>query len=109
MGKLSVLNDAIQNNQAIQMQESNQPSAGTVKKNVKDNELSTGITIASIASVPVGYNSYNLAMRDVNFYAPKEVYKNQVNVDNKSASRRLFGGTDNVHQQMINQQYQLGK
>jgi hypothetical protein len=108
MGIRSPLNDAMQNNMAIQMQEANQPQSLVVNKNVKDNELASGgITIASMATTPVGYNSYNLAMRDVAFYSPKEIYKNQQTVDNKSASRRLFGGSDIKFDEMVQEQYKV--
>jgi hypothetical protein len=48
-----------------------------------------------------------MMMPDVAFYAPKEIYKNQVNVDNARVLRGL--GSDRLHQEMVNQQYRLGK
>jgi hypothetical protein len=42
---------------------------------------------------------------DVAFYAPKEIYKNQKTVDNARTLRGLQGGSDRLHQEMVNQQY----
>jgi hypothetical protein len=44
-----------------------------------------------------------VAMPDVAFYAPKEIYRNQVNVDNVRLLRGL--SSDRLHQQMIDMQY----
>lgn len=75
-----------------------------VNRNVANNELAGGVDITRIAQAPTGYNEYlNLTLRDAAFYAPKEVYKNQKNVDNMRALRQL--SSDRLHQQMIEQQY----
>jgi len=81
--------------------------ANSVKKNIQSNELAGGVDIASIATQPQGYQAYSMMMPDVAFYAPKEIYKNQVNVDNARVLRGL--GSDRLHQEMVNQQYRLGK
>jgi hypothetical protein len=78
----------------------------TVKKNIQDNELAGGITIESIAKQPTNYTQYFSMMPDAAFYAPKEIYKNQTNVDNVRLLRGL--GSDRLHQEMINQQYKIG-
>jgi hypothetical protein len=44
-----------------------------------------------------------VALTDVAFYAPKEIYRNQKNVDNARALRQL--ASDRLHQQMVDQQY----
>lgn len=76
----------------------------TVNANVADNDLASGVSIARMALAPVGYADYlNLAMRDAAFYAPREVYKNQRNVDNARALRLLTN--DSRHREMIEQQY----
>jgi hypothetical protein len=77
----------------------------TVKKNVQDNEAAGGVTIASIATQPVGYELYMGKLADGTFYAPKEIYKNQKTVDNARAQRMLSGASDRLHEQMIQQQY----
>jgi len=81
----------------------------TVKKNVQDNSAASGVSIAAIATVPVGYSQYSTMLSDVAFYAPKEIYKNQRSVDNARAQRLLNGASDRVFQQMVEQQYNLGK
>ena len=44
-----------------------------------------------------------MAIKDTPFYEIKEVYKNQVNVDNVRALRQM--SSDRLHQQLINLQY----
>jgi len=75
-----------------------------VKTNVTSNELAGSIDINKMATTPVGYSNYtNLMLKDGKLYEPKEIYKNQVPVDNARALRQL--STDRLHQQMIEQQY----
>jgi hypothetical protein len=76
----------------------------TVKRNVPNNELAGDVTLASLGATPQGFQAYSTMMPDAAFYAPKEIYKNQVVVDNR-AGRRMFSGSDNLHQQMVDQQY----
>jgi hypothetical protein len=76
----------------------------TVKQNVQNNELAGNVTLASLGATPQGFQAYSTMMPDSAFYAPKEVYKNQRVIDNPSG-RRLFGATDSLHQQMVDQQY----
>ena len=78
-----------------------------VNKNVLPNELAGTVDIARMAIQPAGYQAYSAMMPDVAFYAPKEIYKNQVNVDNVRLLRGL--GSDRLHQEMVNQQYKLGQ
>lgn len=76
----------------------------TVKSNVAPNELAGGVDIASIASLPKGYDGYvNFTMKDVSFYKVEDIYKNQNTVDNVRAMRQL--SSDRLHQEMVNQQY----
>ena len=77
----------------------------SVKKNVQNNEAAGNVTIESIAKQPANYAQYFTAIPDVAFYAPKEIYKNQKTVDNARTLRGLQGGSDKLHQEMINQQY----
>jgi hypothetical protein len=77
-----------------------------VNKNAVNNELAGGIDLERMALQPVGYNSYlQLAMRDVAFYAPKEIYRNQRVIDNQRAVRLLNFASELKHQEMVNQQY----
>lgn len=69
-------------------------------------ELSGTTTLASMQVVPVGFNVYTQFMlKDVAFYAPKEIYRGQVNVDNARSMRALNFASELKHQEMVNQQY----
>jgi hypothetical protein len=76
----------------------------TVKQNVPNNELAGNVTLASLGATPQGFQAYSIGMTDSTFYEPKEIYRNQRTVDNP-AGRRLFGGSDRLHQQMVDEQY----
>ena len=76
----------------------------TVRQNVQNNELAGNVTLASLGATPQGFQAYSITMPDSSFYAPKEIYRNQRTVDNP-AGRRLFGGSDRMHQEMVDQQY----
>jgi hypothetical protein len=78
-------------------------NTAAVKPSVQDNDAAGGVSINSIAVTPVGFNAYNVALRDVAFYAPKEIYRNQRTVDNVRALRQL--ASDRLHQEMVDQQY----
>ena len=63
-----------------------------------------GVDIAAMATQPKGYEVYNsLTIKDAGFYAPKDIYGNQTNVDNARALRQL--GSDRLHQEMVDQQF----
>lgn len=79
-----------------------QQTAVAAKK--QDNEAASGgVSMNDFAKTPSGFNAYQTQMRDVAFYAPKEIYKGQVNVDNRRAMKAL--GSDRLHQEMVKQQY----
>lgn len=84
------------------------PTGSVVNQKVKDNDAAGGISIASIAKQPQGFEMYMAGMTDRPFYPPKEIYKGQRNVDNARAQRLLSGASDRLHQQMVDQQYNLG-
>jgi len=76
----------------------------SVKPNTQDNDLASGVSISQIARVPAGFDIYqNLAIREIAFYQPREIYRGQRTVDNVRALRSL--GQDAKHQEMVNQQY----
>lgn len=76
----------------------------SVKSNTQDNDLASGVSISQIARVPAGFDIYqNLAIREIAFYQPREIYRGQRTVDNVRALRSL--GQDAKHQEMVNQQY----
>lgn len=71
---------------------------------VQPNDLAVGIDLTKMALVPQGYANYtNFALRDANFYEPKEVYRNQTVIDNVKVLRGL--GSDQKHQDLVNSQY----
>jgi hypothetical protein len=66
------------------------------------------VVIQAMGFTP-GFDSYGKAMLpDVVGYKPYSVYNNQRNVENR-ATLRMFGGTDKLHNDMVESQYQLGK
>ena len=76
----------------------------SVNTRASDNEAAAGVNIATMAVAPIGYGDYlNLTLRDAAFYAPREVYRNQRNVDNQRALRQLTN--DSRHRDMVEQQY----
>lgn len=82
----------------------------TVNRNVQMNELAGGVDITAIANIPKGYDAYTtLTLADGRFYKPEEIYKNQTTTDNVRVLRGLTGGSDRLHQEMINQQFKLGR
>jgi len=75
-----------------------------VKSNTADNDLASGVSISQIARVPAGFDVYtNLAIREIAFYQPREIYRGQRTIDNVRALRSL--GQDAKHQEMVDQQY----
>jgi hypothetical protein len=102
--KANPLTDIIEAKQNIPQNNTTVTQGASVNKNVSDNDVAGGVSISKLAIDPAGYGSYlNIAMRDASFYAPKEVYRNQRNVDNARAMRQL--SSDRLHQEMVNQQY----
>lgn len=104
-GNKNPVESAIDSRPIIMQSTSNQQT-DTVKKNVQNNELASGVSIESIAKQPANYAQYFSMIPDVAFYSPKEIYKNQKTIDNARALRSL--SSDRLHQEMINQQYKLG-
>lgn len=82
----------------------------SVNQRVRDNEAAGGVSMAGMTTQPTGFELYMTAMNDnAQFYAPKDIYKGQKNVDNARLMRGLSGGSDRLHQQMIEQQYGYGR
>ena len=61
------------------------------------------VVIQAMGFTP-GFDAYRVMMPDVAGYKPYSVYGNQRTVDNRSA-RSMFGGTDQLHNEMVNSQY----
>jgi len=103
MGGRSTLNDAIEQRPMLSNAITQEQKTDTVNKNVQPNELAGRVDIASMATQPQGYQTYSMIMPDASFYAPREIYRNQVNVDNARVLRQL--SSDRLHQQLIDMQY----
>lgn len=98
------LTDIVEGKQNIPQNSTTAISGPAVNRNAQDNEVAGGISINKMATAPTGYGDYlNFTMRDVAFYAPKEVYRNQRNVDNARALRLLTN--DSKHREMVEMQY----
>jgi hypothetical protein len=106
VGSRSALNDAMEQRSVLPSAGTQEQKTDSVNKNVQSNELAGGVDLTRMATQPVGYQAYSTAMPDVAFYAPREIYRNQVNVDNARLLRGL--GSDRLHQEMVNQQYKIG-
>jgi len=66
------------------------------------------VVIQAMGFTP-GFDTYGKAMLpDVAGYKPYSVYNNQKTIDNR-ANLRMFGGTDRLHNEMIDAQYNRGK
>lgn len=64
--------------------------------------------VAGMGLLP-GFDVYqNNNLVDAQFYKSREIYANQRTTDNKNVQRFLSGANEARHQQMIEQQYQLG-
>jgi hypothetical protein len=99
------LDNAMDSRPVMPQASTNSQQSDAVKKNVQNNEAAGNVTIDSIAKQPANYAQYFSALPDTAFYAPKEIYRNQRTVDNARTLRGLQGGSDRLHQEMINQQY----
>jgi hypothetical protein len=72
--------------------------------NMEQQKQVQNVVIQAMGFTP-GFDTYGKTMLpDVAGYKPYAVYTNQKNVENRS-TLRMFGGTDSVHQQMIESQY----
>jgi hypothetical protein len=103
VGGRSALNDAMEQRPMMLNANVQEQKTELVNRNVQPNELAGTVDIARMATQPAGYQAYSMMMPDVAFYAPKEIYKNQVNVDNARVLRQL--SSDKLHQDLVNLQY----
>ena len=103
VGGRSVLNDAMEQSPMMLTATAQEQKTDAVNKNVQPNELAGRVDIASMATQPQGYQAYAVAMPDASFYAPREIYRNQRNVDNVRLLRGL--ASDKLHQDLVNLQY----
>ena len=105
IGGRSALNDAIEQRTMLPTTTAQEQKTDAVNKNVQPNELAGQVDIAAIATQPVGFQTYSFVLTDAQFYAPREIYRNQRTVDNVRAQRLLQGASDRLHQSMVDQQY----
>jgi hypothetical protein len=103
VGGRSPLNDAIEQRPMLPNAITQEQKTDAVNKNVQPNELAGRVDITRMATQPAGYQAYSMMMPDVAFYAPREIYRNQVNVDNARVLRQL--SSDRLHQDLVNLQY----
>jgi hypothetical protein len=103
IGGRSTLTDAIEQRPVLPNATTQEQRTETVNRNAQPNELAGGVDIRTMATQPAGYQAYSFSLADALFYAPKEIYRNQVNVDNVRLLRAL--GSDKLHQDMVNLQY----
>ena len=68
-------------------------------------EIEQEALMNEIANVP-GFDVYQSSiLQDAPFYAPKEIYANQIPVDNRNAMRLLRGTNDVRYREMVDQQF----
>jgi len=103
IGGRSALNDAMEQRPILPSATAQEQRTDSVNKNVQSNELAGGVDLSRMAIQPAGYQAYSMIMPDVAFYAPREIYRNQVNVDNTRLLRQL--SSDRLHQDLVNLQY----
>ena len=96
------LNDLIEGRPLLESMVQEQKTE-ELKRSIASNELETGVTLATMAVVPVGYANYSIALTDNKFYDTKPIYQDQKVVDNVRILRGL--GSDQKHQQMVQGQY----
>ncbi len=83
------------------------PAGPAVRRGGKVEGMEGGADINSLTAAPADFNDYlTQQMTDAQFYASKDIYRVQRNVDNARALRGL--GTDRLHQEMVDQQYNQG-
>jgi len=87
----------------VLQEQNNQTTESTVNSNVTDNDIAGDVSIAALQVIPIGFDLYQIGLVDAAFYKPKDIYKNQKNVDNARAFRGLVGG--GLYKDMVDSQY----
>lgn len=109
-GTRSALNDYLNERSIVSSTGPKTTQDGSVQRNIQPNEVAGGVDIAAIATVPSGYATYSqMTLQDSAFYQIEAIYKNQRTIDNARVLRGLQRGSDRLHQDMVDQQYKLGK
>ena len=101
----SAVNVLNENTLQSSIESSGTEKAEPSKSTIPNNQVAGDITLASLGSGPQGFQAYSTSMPDSAFYAPRDIYRGQRNVDNQRLLRGLTSGGDRLHQEMLNQQY----
>jgi hypothetical protein len=110
MGTRSALTDYLNERAIVSSTGPGTTRDSSVQRNIQPNEVAGGVDIAAIATVPSGYATYSqMTLQDSAFYQVEAIYKNQRTIDNARVLRGLQRGSDRLHQDMVDQQYKLGK
>jgi hypothetical protein len=71
-----------------------------------EEQVAAQITVITVMGHNAAFAAYeNVTLRDVQFYRPREIYGNQVTVDNQRVLRGLSGASDRRHKELVDQQY----
>lgn len=90
-------------------QEVQQKNGPSVRNGGRVDGLDGGPDPAQFSRPPMDFNQYLQAqMQDSQMYSSKEIYRNQKPVDNQRLLRGLTQGTDALHRQMVDQQFNIG-
>lgn len=88
--------------------DTNQKAGPSVRRGGAVEGMEGGPDPTALAKAPMDFNQYlNSQLKDAQFYQSKEIYKGQRTVDNQRLLRGLSGGSDALHQRMIEQQYNI--
>lgn len=94
------------NTVATQQPEVQTKNTSSVRNGGKVEGMEGGPDPAQLAKAPMDFNQYlNMQLKDAQFYAAKEIYKNQKVIDNQRVLRQLSGKSDRMHEEMVNEQY----
>jgi hypothetical protein len=79
-------------------------------KSMEQQKAVQATIIAAMGTPLAGFDAYkNSIVPDTKFYKPYDIYKNQINVDNRRNSRGLFGPSDQKFNEIIESQYNREK
>ena len=96
-------------NESREVSGSQAPAGPAVKRGGTVEGMEGGASISDLAKAPMDFNTYlNAQIKDSRFYESREIYRGQRTVDNARAQRFLNGASDRLHQEMVDQQYNIG-
>jgi hypothetical protein len=101
---------SVANNSAPKEVSGSQVSTGpSVRRGGAVEGMEGGANMSDLAKAPMDFNAYlNAQIKDSRFYESREIYRGQRTVDNARAQRFLNGASDRLHQEMVDQQYNIG-